>query len=395
MKASNSDCEDTRDGGKGRSLDTVQHLEEQLDRLVAATANNEQEIKSLSESLDEVLLILCRNLGFQYGEVWVPDNSEDLMVLLATWYEATHFAEFHEASRAIVFPKRVGIPGTAWVQGTTRWYPDVTQELIYLRANAAKKVGLHAAAVVPVIMDNHVVAILVMYLDEPREENPQMMAVLDRLGQYLTALFQRRSWENELRRELDETRTTLEQFLRLIEILIAVRDQYTAEHQQSVSRWAGHIAAVLGLTGEQVHSVKLAGLIHDVGKFGIPQEILSKPGPLSPHEFGMVQSHVQLGRDILRQSGFPAKLIRIASEHHERMDGSGYPQGLRGDSICIEARILAVMDTAHAMLSHRPYRPALSLDAVLDELRSGAGTKYDSNVVVAFVEAATTGKMEL
>jgi PAS domain S-box-containing protein/putative nucleotidyltransferase with HDIG domain len=162
-----------------------------------------------------------------------------------------------------------------------------------------------------------------------------------------------------------------------------MRDPYTAGHQERVTRLAVAIGRKLGLSGQALEGLRVAGTLHDVGKVSVPAEILSKPTELTPIEFGLVRSHPETGHAILHQIEFPWPVAEIVLQHHERSDGSGYPHGLRGDEILLEARILAVADSVEAMASHRPYRAALGLDAALGEVARGAGTTYDEDVVSA------------
>jgi putative nucleotidyltransferase with HDIG domain len=129
--------------------------------------------------------------------------------------------------------------------------------------------------------------------------------------------------------------------------------------------------------------IHIAGLLHDVGKVAVPTEILSKPGKISQYEFSIIKNHPQVGYEILQKIDFPWPVTQAILQHHERMDGSGYPGGLRGEDIIIEARILGVADVVEAMSSHRPYRPALGLDSALGEIAKGRGTLYDPQVVDA------------
>jgi len=164
---------------------------------------------------------------------------------------------------------------------------------------------------------------------------------------------------------------------------VEVRDPYTAGHQRRVSELATAMTLHMGLGGERAEGVRVGGMLHDVGKITIPAEILSKPGLLSLMEFGLIKGHAQSGFEILAAIRFPWPVAEMALQHHERPDGSGYPRGLEGEQILLEARILAVADVVEAMASHRPYRPALGLDAALAEVRSGAGVRYDADAVAA------------
>lgn len=166
---------------------------------------------------------------------------------------------------------------------------------------------------------------------------------------------------------------------------VEVRDPYTAGHERRVSELAVAVARAMELDDEIVRGLQIAAMLHDVGKTVIPSEILSKPGDLSPAEVLLIRDHVRAGYDILEPIDFTRPVAEIALQHHERLDGSGYPAGLRGDEILLEARILAVADVVEAMISHRPYRPALSLDDAMRELEDGAGIRYDADVTHAAI----------
>jgi PAS domain S-box-containing protein/putative nucleotidyltransferase with HDIG domain len=175
---------------------------------------------------------------------------------------------------------------------------------------------------------------------------------------------------------------TLQGFSKAIEM----RDPYTAGHQQRVGNIAADIARKLKLSEEQIKNMTLIGMVHDVGKIGIPAEILSKPSKLTSLEYEMVKSHVNVGYEILKDIHFDIPVAKVVHEHHERLDGSGYPQGLKGEEISFEAKIIAVADVVEAMASHRPYRPALGIEEALREIESGRGIKYDPSVVDACLE---------
>jgi putative nucleotidyltransferase with HDIG domain len=162
-----------------------------------------------------------------------------------------------------------------------------------------------------------------------------------------------------------------------------MRDPYTAGHQRRVAEIAVAIGAELGFDAHRQEGLRVVGYLHDIGKITIPSEILSKPGKLSAIEFQLIQGHAQAGYDVLKGVAFPWPVAQVALQHHERMDGSGYPQGLKGDAILLEARIMAVADVVEAMSSHRPYRPGLGIDKTLAEIERGRGTAYEPLVVDA------------
>ncbi|MDD4903283.1 MAG: response regulator [Candidatus Bipolaricaulis sp.] len=187
-------------------------------------------------------------------------------------------------------------------------------------------------------------------------------------------------------------RRTLDGVIEAIGRATESRDPYTAGHQRLVTDLAVAIAGELRLPLDVVDGIRAAGLLHDVGKLAIPAEILSKPSALSHMEMELMKAHPQAGYEILRTVDFPWPISQIVLEHHERLDGSGYPQGLRGEAIRIEARVLAVADVVEAMASHRPYRPALGIEAALAEVVQGRGTAYDADIVDACVRLFREGR---
>jgi putative nucleotidyltransferase with HDIG domain len=188
--------------------------------------------------------------------------------------------------------------------------------------------------------------------------------------------------EQTQERLADALRSTIEAMSRTMEW----RDPYTAGHQKRVALISVAIARKLGFSEEAAQALYMAAMVHDIGKVSVPAEILTKPTRLNDLEMRMVQGHVEAGYQILKDIPFPWPIAEMVRQHHERLDGTGYPNGLSGDQICIESRILAVADTIEAMATHRPYRPARGLMAAMEEIRAEAGTKLDAKVVDAAFE---------
>jgi len=190
----------------------------------------------------------------------------------------------------------------------------------------------------------------------------------------------------------------LEQVLKSVIVLIGkvveARDPYTQGHEEGVARIGRLIAEEMGLPADVVEGVEVAGLVHDVGKLGIPAEILTKPGKLGEVEYELIREHSQQGYDILKHIDFDWPVAESVLQHHERMDGSGYPGGLAGDDISMPARVLMVADVVEAMAAHRPYRPALGVDAAMAEI-TGHPEKYDQQVVSACVRLHEAGRIEV
>jgi putative nucleotidyltransferase with HDIG domain len=171
--------------------------------------------------------------------------------------------------------------------------------------------------------------------------------------------------------------------IQVLSLTVEARDPYTAGHQRRTTILAEAIAGEMGFPPEKIEGLRMAGKIHDVGKISTPSEILSKPTHLTPTEYELVKAHAQKGYEILKEVESPWPLAEIVYQHHERMNGSGYARGLKGDEIIVEARILAVADTVEAMSSHRPYRPALGIEVALEEIEKNKGVLYDPDVVAA------------
>ncbi len=220
-----------------------------------------------------------------------------------------------------------------------------------------------------------------------KEQRPSF--VTDELDLLKSAAYSMAASESgwELKREEkagnERLRKTFADVVRTMGRIVGKKDPFTIKHQERVALLASMIGRMLNLDEARCEGLRIAGLVHDVGKIEVAGEILNKPGRLSEVEFELVKTHPRSSYEILRGIDFPWPVADIALQHHERIDGTGYPQGLRGDEILLEARILAVADVVESMASHRPYRPALGLDAAMDEIRSKRGVLYDADAVDA------------
>jgi PAS domain S-box-containing protein/putative nucleotidyltransferase with HDIG domain len=191
----------------------------------------------------------------------------------------------------------------------------------------------------------------------------------------------RKMAERELNESYDRLSRALEGIIRAMSVTIEMRDPYTAGHQRRVSKLACAIARKSGLPETQIEGIRMAGEIHDIGKIYVPAEILSKPSKLTDIEFTIIKTHSQVGYDILKNIEFPWPIADIVVQHHERLDGSGYPARLKGDAILPEANIIIVADVVEAMSSHRPYRPSHGIDKAITEITQNKGVLYDAKIV--------------
>ena len=173
--------------------------------------------------------------------------------------------------------------------------------------------------------------------------------------------------------------------------MVEKRDPYVAGHQKRVANLANVIAKEMNLSKDKMEAINISASIHDLGKINTPSEILSKPGNITKAELSIIKEHPKIGYDIIKIVDFPMPIAEIIFQHHERLNGSGYPQGLKEKDILIEAKILGVADVVEAMSSHRPYRPALGIDKALEEIKKKRGIYYDTNVVDACLKVFKKG----
>jgi HD-GYP domain-containing protein (c-di-GMP phosphodiesterase class II) len=206
---------------------------------------------------------------------------------------------------------------------------------------------------------------------------------------------ERKQSEQDLEAAVTRLERAMNGSVRVISRMIEKRDPYTAGHEERVAGLAVAIGEHMGLGEQNLRELRTAGAVHDVGKISVPTEILAKPGKLTPPEWEMIKVHPSVGLEILEAVDLGWPLAEVVSQHHERMDGSGYPAGLVGEQILLEARILAVADVVEAMSSHRPYRPARGVDEAMAEIRANRGVLYDGAVVDACLAVVEQGRFVL
>ncbi|PKO89977.1 MAG: hypothetical protein CVU18_02410 [Betaproteobacteria bacterium HGW-Betaproteobacteria-12] len=208
------------------------------------------------------------------------------------------------------------------------------------------------------------------------DNKPMILAVAQDIGE-------RKKAQEEIQRYVSRLEQAMMTTVEAVSTMVELRDPYTAGHERRVGELAAALGSEMGLPEETITGLSMTGYVHDIGKISIPAEILSKPGRLTAIEYELVKNHSRSGYDILKSVEFPWPLAEIILQHHERMDGSGYPQQLKGEQIILEARIMAVADVVESMASHRPYRPALGLDKALEEIEKNSGRLYDPQVADA------------
>ncbi|MDO9226861.1 MAG: PAS domain-containing protein [Pseudomonadota bacterium] len=247
----------------------------------------------------------------------------------------------------------------------------------------AGRLGVAAAAAFPLRINGHVLGAIDIYSAEPDAFAPDMIELLAEMAGDLAFGIGNHRTRAERIGILEKLELSLDHAVTAIAATVEMRDPYTAGHQRRVARLAAAIALEMGLPAQQVEGLRMAGVVHDIGKIHVPAEILSSPAKLSAAEFEIIKTHPLVGYDILKGIDFPWPVAEIVWQHHEKLDGSGYPRGLKGEEILIEARILTVADVVEAMASHRPYRPGFGIFPTLQEISRNKGKLYDERVAEA------------
>ncbi|MFH2134113.1 MAG: HD domain-containing phosphohydrolase [Pseudomonadota bacterium] len=362
--------------------------------LATLSAVNRTLVHAASE--DELLQKVCQAIVEQHGYqlAWVGyaqhDESKSIKIMahagVSEGYLENLRLSWGENERGM------GPSGRAIRSGEPQLCQDVASDPQFiLWRKAALQHGLAASIALPLKNDG-VFGMLNVYAAEANAFRSNEVALLEEMADDLSfgVHTQHTRHERDLaleknQQQLLQLQQSLEDTVRAIATIVELRDPYTAGHQIRVADLATAIARQMGLSEERVHAIHLAGVVHDLGKIQVPAEILSKPGKLNDIEYALIKFHPQAGYEILKGINFPWPIARMVLQHHERLDGSGYPQGLQGDDILLEARILTVADVVEAMSSHRPYRPGWGDEKALEEIISKRGVYYDPRVVDACV----------
>lgn len=253
-----------------------------------------------------------------------------------------------------------------------------------------RALGISSVMVTPIMFDGDVIGIFsASTCRSEREWSAEAISLLTTLGELYVSATRRAGSSDALATVLDRQHRAMDGTVKALSSIGELRDPYTAGHQRRVAEFARAIALELGMSGERAEGIHVAAMLHDIGKMHVPAEILVRPGPVDDLEFDIIRTHTQVGYDMLKDIDFPWPVAEVALKHHERMDGSGYPLGLKGDDIPLEARIVAVADVVEAMSSYRPFRPALPIEAAIKEITLKKGVLYCPDVVDVALDLLT------
>ena len=353
-------------------------------RTLSAASTAVVRAKTEKELLDDMCRVAVEIGGYRLAWIGFIEHDEAKSVRPVAWagehpeYVPTTNITWAEVARG------QGPAGTAVRTGEVHVNQNVaTNPVMAPWRTEMLKYDLQASVALPLKGRSEVFGVLILYAGEPdafgTEEIELLAQLAADLGYGICAQRDHAGHESALLTLQENLKSTVQTIATAVEM----RDAYTAGHQHRVAQLAVAIAHEIGLREEQIEGLFLAATIHDVGKINVPAELLSKPGKLTSLEYQMIQTHVQTGYEIMKRISFPWPIAQIILQHHERLDGSGYPQGLKGEAILPEARILAVADVVEAMMSHRPYRQALRVEAALAQVEQNKGRLYDPAAVEA------------
>lgn len=347
--------------------------------LLTLSSGNEVLVRAGSEA--ELLDRMCRILVEVGGHrvVWIQLNrGQDEPELYP--------AAVASADASIPLAAERAPSGNALVEAVAGCKPALIQDIYFdalspeCRADLLRA-GCRAGLVLPLIASRGLIGSLSIFAESHEAFDKAELDLLRELADDLAYGIQAQRTHRAQQQAVARLQQTMEATIVALANTLELRDPYTAGHQRRVAQLAKAIALRIGIDVERAEAIYLAGMIHDIGKIYVPSEVLTRPGKLTPLEYSLVQTHVEAGYGILQPIEFPWPLADIVHQHHERLDGSGYPRGIRGDEIMLDARILAVADVVEAMSAHRPYRPGLGIDAAIAEIESGKERLYDPAVV--------------
>ena len=353
---------------------------------------------TLIHASDETQLLndMCRTIvdtgGYRFSWIGVAqhDQHRSIRPVAHAGYDDDYLESLHITWDDSEYGQ--GPTGRAMRLGTPQLTQDIYTDPQYAvwREQAAKR-GYASSIALPLKeQDGETFAVLNIYATEPRAFDDSEVGLLQELADdlsfgmhTLSTRLERDHFQREHLKSATQLKEALVGTIRAIALTVEKRDPYTAGHQSRVAELASAIGKELGLDAHRIEGIRLGATIHDIGKIYVPAEILNRPGRLTSAELEMIKSHPEVGYEIIKDVSFPWPVSDMVLQHHERLDGSGYPRGLKGDEICLEARILATADTVEAITAHRPYRPALGLETALAELEAHRGQSYDAEVVDA------------
>ncbi|HLF71700.1 MAG TPA: HD domain-containing phosphohydrolase [Dehalococcoidia bacterium] len=356
--------EQVRSEAMGGELNTLS----QIDKLILAGASEE-------ESLEEICRFVLAFTGAYFAGLVTPEANARRLMTFRGFYSDRTGVQVNEHVPA------EGVAGWAMMHGRTSATSDLFSDTRYQDlAEFARTTGWRSAAAAPVVLDAEILGALVIGFTDMHEFTEDELATVERLADQCAVAITNARQRESLRSLALDTATVLSS-------VIESRDAYTGDHCVRLVEYAGDTAEAIGLISKDVELIKLGAALHDVGKIAVPDHVLKKPDKLTPEEFSIIKQHCYVGGQICKKVPFLASVYPMVYHHHEFYDGGGYPDGLKGESIPLGARIIAVVDAFDAMTSDRPYRRSMGQTYAVRTLREGAGEQWDPEVVERFLDS--------
>ena len=358
-------------------------------RLQGLLRISEYRAKSTQDLLDYALEEAIRLTDSRIGYIYFYDDAKKEFQLNTWSKEVMNECTINEPEVTYQLDK-TGIWGEAVRQSRAIVINDFQAPHPLKKGYPEGHAPLYRFLTVPVFNANRIVAVAGVAnksTDYDESDSRQLTLLMDSVWR----MTEQKKSELAVKETMERLRKALRETIQAISMTVEARDPYTAGHQRRVADLSAAMAAEIGLDPDKTEGIRMAGLIHDLGKILVPAEILNKASRLNQIELNLVKTHSQSGYDILKGIEFPWPIARMVLEHHERVDGSGYPNGVTGDALLLESRILGVADVVESMASHRPYRPAIGLEAALEEILRNRGVLYDSEAVDACVNVFRKG----
>lgn len=372
-----------------------------------AAYKNASQVMMHAKSSDELITGVCQGIARQapFVVAWVglkENNPEKSIIVAGAAGISKNYADGIRVSWDAHSPDGKGPTGQCIREAKSIHFADIdTNPMFAPWLERAKRYNIRSSVGVPLSDGKEILGALMVYASEPNvfgeEEVSLFESLASELAFALSAFSRKELFESERqkRNELEQKlQKSLEMTISALANTLESRDPYTAGHQNRVANIAVAIATELGWSDEKIYGLREAALVHDIGKISVPIELLTKPTKLTELEKLLINEHAESGYHILKDIPFTSPVALAVRQHHERLDGSGYPQGLKGDQILPEAKVLAVADTVEAMSTHRPYRPAIGLDKAIALVTSESGTKLDPEVVAATLRLYQRGVIE-
>ncbi len=351
-----------------------------------------------SENYQILVDVLCRRFDWDYGEVWLVNSGNQKIEksdILYYNYQKKDLVELDKHRKNIAWRINEGIPGRAWGEKKAIWISDLKDTSSIHSKNDLLSHNISSAVAIPIFTGEYMIAVVFLMSMTKKKETPEFSYLLEIIAERLGMQMIKIGLERDMRKMKVSLAESIDLNFSTLNKILMYRDPYTVDHQKKVANVAAKIAISQNINESTVHDIILAAQLHDIGKLAVPIEILNKPGKISKEEFDLIKTHVTMSNDLI--SGLPCDVMvsRMIQEHHERENGTGYPNGLKSQQISQTSKILIISDVISAMLEDRPYRKGFSKDNVIAELNNGRDNLFYAPLVDSAIDLLTSNEFTM